>query len=106
MKNLAIIAAVFTFILLLTKIADQAPRPKPSGLAFWLYAQQVVECSPDDVTFVDVRHAETHLEKDDSSWPSCARFHKDDILDFYLSRGEKTHYMRDEPTVWWRKAMR
>jgi len=104
MKKIAIVAAVFVFILFLTKIANQIPPPPPPGYAFWLYAQQVVECSPTEITLVDNHQTETHLEKDDS-WPPCSNYKKDDVRDFYLSRGEKTHYLRDEPTAWWRKAM-
>ncbi len=103
-KVLAIVAAVFVFILLLTKIANQAPPQPPSGYTFWLYAQQVVECTPTEITLVDSHHAETHFEKD-ASWPDCSTFHKDDVLDFYLSRGEKTRFLRDEKTAWWRRKM-
>ena len=104
MKKIVIIAAVFVFILFLTKVANQIPPPAPPGYAFWLYAQQVVECSPTEITLVDNHETETHLEKDDS-WPTCSSFQKDDVLDFYLSRGEKTHFLRVEKTAWWRKAL-
>jgi hypothetical protein len=104
MKKIMIVAAVFAFILLLAEIANQIPPPPPPGYAFWLYAQHVVDCSDAEITLVDNHETETHLEKDDS-WPPCSNFEKDDVLDFYLSRGEKTHYLRDEPTAWWRKAM-
>jgi hypothetical protein len=104
MKKILIVAALFVFILLLAKIANQIPPPPPAGYAFWLYAQQVVDCSPTEITLVDNHQAETHLDKDDS-WPPCSKFQKDDVMDFYLSRGEKTRYLRDEPTAWWRKAM-
>ena len=53
MKKIAIFAAVFAFILLLTKIANQVPPEPPSGTAFSLKAQQVVQCSPDEITLVD-----------------------------------------------------
>jgi hypothetical protein len=104
MKKIAIIAAVFAFILLLTKIANQMPPEPPPGTAFSLKAQQVVGCSPDEITLVDNHQTETHLVKDDS-WPDCSTFHKDEVLDFYLSRGEKTRYQSSEKSVWWRKAM-
>ena len=104
MKKIAIFAAVFAFILLLTKIANQVPPEPPSGTAFALKAQQVVQCSPDEITMVDNHQKSTHLEKD-PSWPDCSVFQKDDILDFYLSRGEKTRFLSYERTVWWRKAM-
>jgi hypothetical protein len=105
MKKILIVTAAFVFILLLAKIANQVPPPAPTGYDFWLYAQQVVECSPTEITLVDHHQTEIHLEKDEKSWPPCASFQKDEVRDFYLSRGEKTHYLRDEPTAWWRKAM-
>jgi hypothetical protein len=104
MKKIAIFAAAFAFILLLTKIANQVPPEAASGTAFSLKAQQVVQCSPEEITLVDNHQAETHLEKD-SSWPDCSIFHKDDVLDFYLSRGERTRFLSSERTIWWRKAM-
>ena len=58
------VAAVFVFILLLTKIANQTPPDPPSGYTFWMYAQHVVECTPGDITLVDVHQTETHFEKD------------------------------------------
>ena len=104
MKKIAIFAAVFAFILVLTKIANQVKPEPPSGTAFSLKAQQVVQCSPDEITLVDPHLKATHLEKD-ASWPVCSVFQKDDVLDFYLSRGEKTKFLSFERTVWWRKAM-
>jgi hypothetical protein len=104
MKKIVIFAAVFAFILLLTKIANQVPPPPPEGTAFSLKAQHVVECSPDDITLVDRHQTETHLEKDDS-WPDCSVFQKGQVLDFYLSRGERTRFLSDEQSAWWRTAM-
>lgn len=104
MKKIAIFAAVFVFILLLTKIANQIPPDPPSGTAFSLKAQRIVQCSPDEITLVDPHMKATHLEKD-GSWPDCSTFQKDDVLDFYLSRGEKTKFLSLERTVWWRKTM-
>jgi triacylglycerol esterase/lipase EstA (alpha/beta hydrolase family) len=104
MKKIAIFAAAFVFILLLTKIANDIPPAPPPGYAFWMYAQHVVQCSPTEITLVDNHQTETHLDKD-SSWPDCSTFHKDDVLDFYLSRGDKTKFLSDEKTAWWRKAM-
>ena len=43
MKKIAIVAAIFVFILLLTKIANQMPPDPPPGYSFWIYAQHVVE---------------------------------------------------------------
>lgn len=104
MKKIALFAAVFVLILVLTKIANQMPSEPPSGYSFWLYAQHVVQCSPTEITLVDNHQTETHFEKD-ASWPDCSKFHKDDVLDFHLSRGEKTRFLSDEATAWWRKAM-
>ncbi len=104
MKKIAIFAAVFVFILLLTKIANQMPPEPPTGVAFSLKAQKVVQCTPDEITLVDVHQTQTHLEKDES-WPDCSTFQKDQVLDFYLSRGAKTKFLSEEPTTWWRKAM-
>jgi hypothetical protein len=104
MKKIAIIAAVFVFILLLTKIANQIPPEPPPGTTFSLKAQQVVGCSPVEITLVDNNQTETHLEKDES-WPDCSTFHKEDVIDFYLSRGEKTRYLSSEKSAWWRMAM-
>ena len=104
MKKIVIFVAVFAFILLLTKIVNQMPPDPPSGTAFSLKAQQVVQCSPEEITLVDPHQQATHLEKD-PSWPECSTFKKGDVLDFYLSRGEKTRFLSIESTVWWRKAM-
>jgi hypothetical protein len=104
MKKIAIFTAVFAFILLLTKIANQVPVDPPSGTAFSLKAQHVVECTPDEITMVDSHLKATHLEKD-ASWPACNVFQKDDVVDFYLSRGAKTKFESFERSAWWRKAM-
>ena len=104
MKRIAIIAAVFCAILLLTKIANEVPPPAPPGTAFSLRAQHVVECSDTDITLVDNHQTATHLDKD-STWPDCSVFTKSEVLDFYLSRGAKTRFLSDEQTAWWRKVM-
>ncbi len=104
MKKIAAFTAIFIFILVLTKIANQAPPPQMPGIAFSLMAQHVVECTPTEITLVDVHETETHLMKDES-WPPCASFQAGQVLDFYLARGARTHFIRDEPTVWWRKDM-
>lgn len=104
MKKLAIFAAAFAFILLLTKIANQVPPEPPPGTAFSLKGQQVIQCSGEEITLLDTHQKSTHLEKDES-WPDCATFQKDQVLDFYLSRGEKTKFLSSEQTVWWRKAL-
>jgi hypothetical protein len=104
MKKIAIVAALFALILLLTKIANQAPPEALSGTAFSLKAQHVVQCSPEEITLVDPHQKATHLEKD-GSWPDCSEFQKDDVMDFYLSRGEKTKFLSLERSAWWRKVM-
>jgi hypothetical protein len=104
MKKIAIFAAVFSFILLMTKIANDVPPDASPGTAFSLKAQTVIQCSPDEVTLVDMHEKATHLEKD-TSWPECSSFHKDEFWDFYLSRGERTQFLSYEKTSWWRKAM-
>jgi hypothetical protein len=104
MKKIAIFAAFFAFILVLTKIANQVPPDPPSGTAFSLKAAHVVQCSTDEITLVDNHQQANHLEKD-STWPDCSTFQKNDVLDFYLSRGEKTKFLSYEKTAWWRKAL-
>jgi hypothetical protein len=104
MKKIVIVVAAFLLILLLTKIANQLPPEPPLGTAFSLKAQQVVQCSPEEITFFDTHQKATHLDKDDS-WPECSVFQKNDVLDFYLSRGGKTKLLSYEKTVWCRKAM-
>ncbi len=104
MKKIAIFAAVFVFVLLLTKIANQVPPDPPTGTAFSLKAQQIVQCSPDEITLVGPHQKATHLVKD-ATWPDCSSFQKGDVLDFYLSRGDKTKFLTYEKSAWWRKAM-
>lgn len=92
------------FILLLTKIANQVPAQPPPGTAFSLKAQHVIQCSPEEITLLDNHETSTHLLKD-ASWPDCGTFKRNDVLDFYLSRGERTKFLSSEVTVWWRKAL-
>ena len=104
MKRILIIAAVFLIMLVLTKIANrQGPDPLP-GMDFWLKAQRVVQCSPDEITLVDQHQQPTHLDKD-RTWPDCSAFQKDEVLDFHLARSDRTRFLSVERTVWWRKAM-
>jgi hypothetical protein len=102
-KKIAICVAAFVAILVLTKIANQVPLEPPAGTTFSLKAQRVIECSIDEITLIDKHDTATNLRKD-SSWPDCSVFHKDDVLDFYLSRGEKTHFLSIEETAWWRRV--
>lgn len=94
MKKIVIVAAVFVSILFLAKIATEIPPPPPPGYAFWLYAEQVVECSPTEITLVDNHQTETHLEKDEKSWPPCSSFQKGEVLDFYLAGGKDPLFAR------------
>lgn len=104
MKKIVMLVAAFAFILLLTKIANQVPPEPPTGTAFSLKAQQVIQCSADEITLVDQHEKSTHLQKD-ASWPDCSAFQKDMVLDFYLSRGDKTRFLSTEQTAWWRKSL-
>jgi hypothetical protein len=104
MKKIAIITTVFVFILLLTKIANQVPPEPPPGTTFALKAQQVIQCSPEEITLVDNHQKASHLEKD-LSWPDCSVFQKGDVIDFYMSRGEKTKLLKYEKSAWWRKTL-
>lgn len=104
MKRIAILVAVFAFILVLTKIANQVPPAPPPGTAFSLKAQRVIQCSPEEITLVNRDNDPTNLEKDDS-WPDCSTYHPNEYLDFYLSRGEKTKFLSSEPSAWWRNVL-
>lgn len=104
MKKILLVAAAFLVILILTRIANQVPPPQPPGTTFWLKAQTVVQCDAEKITLVDPREKSTLLYKDES-WPDCAAFQKDMVLDFQLARGEKTRFLSIERTAWWRKAL-
>lgn len=104
MKKIAIVAAVFVFVLVLTKIANEMPSDPPSGTSFSLKAQRVVQCTPNEITLVNNHGQPTHLETD-SDWPDCSTYQKDQPMDFFLSRGDKTHFISEEPTSWWRRTM-
>jgi hypothetical protein len=104
MKRIAILVAVFAFILLLTKIANQVPPAPLQGTAFSLKAQRVIQCSATEITLLDRHNDRTHLEKDES-WPDCSGYHPNEYLDFYLSRGDKTKYLSSEPSAWWRSVL-
>lgn len=103
-KKIAIIAVAFLLVLVLTKIANRQSADPMPGMDFWLKAQQVVQCSPTEITLVDEHHVATHLDKD-QTWPDCSVFQKDEVLDFHLARSEKTLFLSYEKTAWWRKSM-
>jgi hypothetical protein len=99
-----IVAVVFLLFWNLTKIVNQSrPDPLP-GASFWLNAQSVVQCTPEEITLVDKNLSQTHLEKDGDlpagSWPDCSSFNKDELLDFHLSRGEKTKFLQVKKHSW------
>jgi hypothetical protein len=104
MKNILIIAVVFLSIVLLTNVANRIPADAASGTSFSLKAQRVVACSDHEIVLVDAHHNSTRLDKD-ANWPGCSSFQSNDVMDFYLSRGEKTHFVVAEKTAWWRRAM-
>jgi hypothetical protein len=104
MKKILIIAAVFLFIVVLTNLANRVPAENASGISFSLKAQRVVACSQNEIVLVDPHQKATRLDKD-QSWPDCSNFQPDQVTDFYLSRGAKTKFEKQEQTAWWRKAM-
>jgi len=104
MKKILSIAVVFLFFIVLTNLANRVPADGPAGTAFSLKAQKVVACSANEIVLVDPHQQPTRLDKD-ASWPNCGAFKADEVEDFYLSRGEKTHFLRADNTAWWRKAM-
>jgi len=104
MKKILGFAAVLVLAIFLTKLANQIPAGEAYGTSFSLKAQKVVACSSKEIVLVDPHQNPIRLDKDDS-WPECSAFQRDQIQDFYLSRGEKTHFLRLEKTAWWRKAM-
>jgi len=104
MKKILTIAAVFLFIVLLTNLANRVPADGASGTAFSLKAQKVMACNAKEIILVDPHQKSTVLDKDES-WPECGAFQSNQVQDFYLSRGAKTHFLGFEKTAWWRKAM-
>jgi hypothetical protein len=104
MKKILIICAVFLFIVFLTNLANRVPADAAMGTSFSLKAQKVVACSQNEIVLVDPHQTATRLDKD-NSWPDCSSFQANQVQDFYLSRGAKTHFLGFEKTAWWRKAM-
>jgi hypothetical protein len=101
MKKILSIAAVFLFIILLTNLANRIPADRGPGTAFSLKAQKVVACSNKEIVLVDPHLKATRLDKDES-WPDCGSFQTNQVQDFYLSRGAKTHLLGFGKTAWWR----
>lgn len=104
MKRILSISAVMLFILVLSKLASNVAPPPPPGTVFSLKAQRVIACSPTEVVLLDEHNNSVRLDID-GSWPDCASFQKNQLMDFYLSRGDKTHFISEEQTAWWRKVM-
>jgi hypothetical protein len=93
--------AVVLLVWTLTKVANNTKVSENPGRAFWLENVHVVQCSPDEITLIDKRGTETHLMKDES-WPDCSTLQKDQAIDLQLSRGDKTRFVKVQPTAWWR----
>ena len=104
MKRILIVAAVFAFILILTKLASDAGADQPTGISFSLKAQKVVTCNDREIVLADAHDKSTRLDRGDN-WPDCSAFKANEFQDFYLSRGAKTRFEKTEQTAWWRKAM-
>ncbi len=104
MKRILSISAVMLFILVLSKLASNVSPPPPPGTVFALKAQRVIACSTSEVVLLDEHNNSVRLDID-NSWPDCSSFQKNQLLDFYLSRGDRTHFISDEQTAWWRKVM-
>jgi hypothetical protein len=104
MKKILIVVAAFLLIVLLTNLANRIPADNTSGTSFSLKAQKVIACSANEIVLVDPHQKATRLDKDES-WPECGVFESNQVEDFYLSRGAKTHFLGYEKTAWWRKAM-
>ena len=103
-KTILILCAALLFIVVLTNLANRVPADAAMGTSFSLKAQKVVACSQDEIVLVDPHQTATRLDKD-NSWPDCSTFQANQVQDFYLSRGAKTHFLGFEKTAWWRKAM-
>jgi hypothetical protein len=104
MKKILIVAAVFLFIVVLTDLANRVPADGATGTSFSLKGQTVVACNAKEIVLSDNHEKATRLDKDDS-WPDCSTFQGQEVQDFYLSRGAKTHYLGADKTAWWRRAM-
>ncbi|HEY9128083.1 MAG TPA: hypothetical protein VIM62_13200 [Acidobacteriaceae bacterium] len=104
MKKILVICAVFLLIVVLTNMANRVPADGASGTSFSLKAQKVVACSQREIVLMDSHQTPTRLDKDES-WPDCSTYQPNQVQDFYLSRGAKTHFLGNEKTAWWRRAM-
>ena len=71
MKKIAIIVALAVLVILLTEIANQIPPVRRPALRFRSRPKRVIECTPSEITLLDLHQVQTHLEKD-LSWPECS----------------------------------
>ncbi len=104
LKKILVVIAVVAFTLVLSKLANTVPTSQPDGTSFTLNGAHVVECSESEIVLVDKRQTAMRLLKD-ASWPDCSNFESNQVADFFLSRGEKTHFIGTEETAWWRKGL-
>ncbi|WP_420239128.1 hypothetical protein ACOBR2_05960 [Telmatobacter bradus] len=95
------ILAVVLMVLLMSKIANDPHVGQTDNHSFWLSGQRVLQCSPTEITLIDNRYAQTHLLKDENSWPDCSTFEGNQTLDLFLSRGEHTHFIKAQKSSWW-----
>jgi hypothetical protein len=103
-KKILGIVALIALVLVLSDLANTVPTAPVEGTSFALKGQRVVACSDTEIVLVDSHQTATKLDKD-GSWPDCSAFQANEVVDFFLSRGEKTHFISIERTAWWRKAM-
>ena len=95
------VVAIVLLVWTLTKIANNTTVNENPGRSFWLEKVHVVQCSADEITLIDKRGTQTHLVKD-QSWPDCSTFQRDQAVDLQLSRGDRTRFLKMQPTDWWR----
>jgi len=103
-KKILGVFAILALVLVLSKLANNVPVGPTEGTSFTVKGAHVVACSQNEIVLVDQRQSATRLVKD-GSWPDCSSFQANEVVDFFLSRGEKTHFIGIERTAWWRKAM-
>lgn len=98
------LAAVVVVLLVwtLTKISNANSQKEAEPVAsFWLERQQVQTCSDKEILLIDQKGAQAHLVKGEG-WPDCSAFPPGAVLDFQLTRGERTKLLKWQKTAWWR----
>lgn len=93
--------AVALAIGVMTKIANDPHMNQVDNRSFWLSGQRVLQCSASEITLIDKRYAQTHLLKDENSWPDCSSFDNNQAIDFFLTHGEHTHFIKAKTSAWW-----